>query len=36
VTFAEAARAVGTSFDGVGFAFLPGDGLIGINHGTRS
>lgn len=31
VSFAEAARAVGTSFDGVGFAFLPGDGLIGID-----
>ena len=31
VTFAEAARAVGAGFDGVGFAFLPGDGLIGID-----
>ena len=31
VDFAAAAQAVGTGFDGVGFAFLPGDGLIGID-----
>ena len=32
VTFAEAAPAVAAGgFDGVGFAFLPGDGLIGID-----
>ena len=32
VTLAEAVAAVGSGdFDGVGFAFLPGDGLIGID-----
>jgi len=34
VTFEEAAKLVGThgrGFDGLGFAFLPGDGLVGID-----
>lgn len=34
VTFEEAAQLVGThgrGFDGLGFAFLPGDGLVGID-----